>query len=98
MEKSLFTKKFGMVVFILNAVYFWALVLFNIELILESATSPLMGFIGYIFMFASIPVHLALLILNIVSLVKKQFLSAEITGNIAFLVALVSTIVILFIL
>ncbi len=87
-----------MVVFILNAVYFWALVLFNIELILESATSPLMGFIGYIFMFASIPVHFAWLILNIVSLVKKQFSPAEIAGNIAFLVALVSTIVILFIL
>ncbi len=87
-----------MVVFILNAVYFWALVLFNIEFILESVTTPLMGFVVYIFMFVSAPVHLAWLILNIVSLVKKQFSPAEIVGNIAFLVALVSTIIILFIL
>lgn len=97
-EEKLFTSKYGVVVFILDVIYFWGMVMFNIEEALEAQTTSIIALGSFLILAMTAPIHIALLVLNIISLKKKNFMPVEIVGYVGFGVILVTSIAMIFIL
>lgn len=96
MEKSLFTRKFGLVGFIFDAVCFWFMVFLIVEMVIELRVTSIVA-LGYIFVvFLIAPLLFATLAMNIAGMVKKQFTIAEIIGYIAFAITLITPVVVIF--